>query len=106
MGTFDSSDKLTWTDLRSPVYENYYFDTEKPAWSKCITSVKALNSAPDVSLKDILERNTDIIATGWTFRSQQTEPMLHGAWATLSSVVKIFPFNPFYQRPSLFELTK
>ena len=92
MGSFEE-DNLTWTDLECPIYEKYYFMLDRPAWTPLITQAKDLNKAPQIPLRTILARNIEFMDIGWSFVEQKSEAALMGLWATLSTVVKIFPNN-------------
>lgn len=92
MGYF-SEEGLFWEELTVPIYEGYYFDLSKNAWSDNIKSVQDLRNAPDVELSTILEKNTSILDAGWTFLNQKSEASILGAWATVSTIVKIFGSN-------------
>ena len=92
-GYFSPDGDLFWEELSVPVYEKYYFDLSKPAWSENFDSVQNLRNAPDIPLAKLLERNMDIINIGWTFQNQKPEVDLLGAWATLVTIAKIFPSN-------------
>lgn len=93
MGSFDVNKAIKWEELNTPTYETYYFDLSKPAWSVEIKSIGDLESGVPVDLRAILDRNIDMLDTGWRFHSQETETMILAAFATLSTVVKIFPTN-------------
>ncbi len=92
-GTYTEEGDCFWEELSEPIYEKYYFELSKEPWSKYIKSVKDLQNAPVVPLHELLEINAEIINTGWTFQSQDSESIMMGAWATLMTISKIFPNN-------------
>lgn len=82
-----------WSELESPVFENYLFDTTREAWSQEIKKLSDLVDAPCVELKDLIKKTREVLDTGWTFVSQETETYAHASFIVASTVLKIFNQN-------------